>query len=113
MSIFRATLDFPESPLGDVLGVGTPAAQPRKLTKMDDQPPSRGYFHKTSNIAWLLSFPNSGTTYTLANVEWMTNKTTATNYESEVFSDVLYPVNPDEDAPFLFSPHLDTGNFVL
>jgi len=69
---------------------------------------------KISNIALLLSFPNSGTTYTLANSEYRTNISTATNYESEVLSPVLVPVNHDADAPFLFSPHRQReARFVL
>lgn len=59
-----------------------------------------------------------GTTYTLANTEHVTNVTTATNYDGEVLSEQIWPLNRKgggkgvggEDAPFLFSPHLPIGD---
>jgi hypothetical protein len=58
-------------------------------------------------IAWLASFPNSGTTFTLANMEQVTNLSTATLYDKEILSDVIYPLYPHVSAaPFVFSPHL-------
>lgn len=62
---------------------------------------------------FLLFRLSQGTTYTIANMEHMTNHTTATNYAIEALSDVLHPLNPGFDAPFLFSPHLAIPNFVL
>jgi hypothetical protein len=44
-------------------------------------------------IAWLLSFPNSGTSYTMTMVEQATNKSTASNYGIEV-TDTKYPSVP-------------------
>jgi hypothetical protein len=38
-------------------------------------------------IAWLMSFPNSGTSYTLASVAKATNHSSATNYRKEVEKD--------------------------
>jgi len=44
---------------------------------------------KRPEIVWALSFPNSGTTYTLQNVQYLTNTsaTTATNYGAELSED--------------------------
>ncbi|GKY92260.1 hypothetical protein MPSEU_000197100 [Mayamaea pseudoterrestris] len=65
-------------------------------------------------IAWLLSFPNSGTTFTLANMEAVTNMSTATNYDNEILSETIYPLNPEHyEAPFVFSPHLELPKYVL
>jgi hypothetical protein len=44
-------------------------------------------------IAWLLSFPNSGTSYTMTMVEQATNRSTASNYGIEV-TDTKYPSVP-------------------
>jgi hypothetical protein len=41
---------------------------------------SNGTAAVPAGIVWLVSFPNSGTTYTLSVVQSMTNTTTATNY---------------------------------
>ena len=37
-----------------------------------------------SSVSWLVSFPNSGTTYTIHNTEHVSMRSTATNYLSEV-----------------------------
>jgi len=56
-------------------------------------------------IAWLLSFPNSGTTYTVENVERITNTSTAVNYPGEV--DVRVRARPDiEKGPFVHNVSL-------
>jgi len=100
-------------------------------------PPQRGSTQTTTTyLAWLLSFPNSGTTFTLSQVEHTTGRTTATNYESEATKTTeLYPVNPNDGdtgtttavakinnrstavgtrvAPFLSNPFLPTGRYAL
>ena len=59
---------------------------------------------KQPEIAWLLSFPNSGTSYTLTLVEVTSNRSIASNYGLE-FSNEQFPepisVNPDyPEGPF-------------
>jgi hypothetical protein len=65
-------------------------------------------------VALLLSFPNSGTTFTLENTEKMSNRTVATNY---AFSDSLegeYPVFANSpDGPFLYKNSLSVPRIVL
>lgn len=51
-------------------------------------------------IAWLMSYPNSGTSYTMTCVESTTNRSTASNYGDEVtakddFSLPIYPGHPE------------------
>jgi len=55
-----------------------------------------------SAVSWLISFPNSGTTYTIHNTEHVSQRSSSTNYISEVHYahyDRLkrIPVRPDED----------------
>jgi hypothetical protein len=52
-----------------------------------------------SSVSWLISFPNSGTTYTIHNTEHISMRSTATNYMSEVHfaRTELVPVRPDSD----------------
>jgi hypothetical protein len=65
-------------------------------------------------IALLVSFPNSGTTYTIANTEHMSNFSTATNYEPEVVADIVVPILPKTGgAPFVFSSELRLPRYVL
>lgn len=60
-------------------------------------------------LVWLLSFPNSGTTYTLHLIQEITNTTTATNYGKEqVGSTTSIPINPNEpNGPYYRSPELN------
>jgi len=56
-------------------------------------------------VAWLMSFPNSGTSYTIHAVREITNTTTATNYglEGDIKDKPSVPVfntNKGEDGPF-------------
>jgi hypothetical protein len=66
------------------------------------------------NIVLLMSFPNSGTTYTIANSEQISNFSTATNYAEEVTASVLTSLLPDfGPAPFVFSPNKPVPKYVL
>lgn len=70
------------------------AATKTTKTKLDttSDPPD-------SAVSWLISFPNSGTTYTIHNTEHVSMRSTATNYLSEVHfarSDRI-PVKPKAD----------------
>ena len=51
----------------------------------DDQPWPR--------IAWLMSFPNSGTSYTLRLTQWSSNQTAASNYGDECATDPTTGLN--------------------
>ena len=59
-------------------------------------------------LAWLMSYPNSGTSYTMHLVARTSNKTVATNYGAECdFNDIgentpLYPNSPN--GPYLLQP---------
>lgn len=61
-------------------------------------------------VAWLMSFPNSGTSFTMRMVGRVTNLTTATNYGKECVESVEetgmnVPVyNDSQGGPFLLSP---------
>jgi hypothetical protein len=51
-----------------------------------------------SKVSWLISFPNSGTTYTIHNTEQVSMHSTATNYAMELhYKDEILPVRPTED----------------
>jgi hypothetical protein len=56
-------------------------------------------------VAWLISFPNSGTSFTLRYIRRATNTTTATNYalEGEVKDQPSVPIHPDleDEGPWL------------
>jgi hypothetical protein len=59
-------------------------------------------------IVWLLSFPNSGTTYTLRYIQGRTQTTTATNYgaSEQVGYNTSIPVDPNvPEGPFFRHPH--------
>jgi len=57
-------------------------------------------------VAWLMTFPNSGTTYTLKLIQQYTNTTTATNYGNEQsVHGTTIPVHPWlVNGPFLRHP---------
>ena len=64
-------------------------------------------------IAWLMSFPNSGTSYTLHLVHQVTNTSVGTNYEKEVKKDssdiIAESVHSSSNkyfGPFVLQPHL-------
>lgn len=57
----------------------------------------REYYKKQPGIAWLMTFPNSGTSYTMNMVAESTNKSFATNYGKEVIA-------PDEANSFSIYP---------
>jgi hypothetical protein len=63
-------------------------------------------------VAWLISFPNSGTSYTITNTESMSNKSTASNYAGGW--DAVVPVRKDlVNGPFLHEPNLEIPSNVL
>jgi hypothetical protein len=98
---------------------------PRKKRK------SRSHSHKKSDkpekpaIVWLMSYPNSGTSYTMTMVERASNRSTATNYGVEVTSKEpgisSIPVNEDHpEGPYweglsgkLGTPRELPDNYVL
>jgi hypothetical protein len=56
-------------------------------------------------VAWLMSFLNSGTSYTIEAVRELTNTTVATNYGKEIKNEESVPAFPDTEeannGPFL------------
>jgi hypothetical protein len=44
------------------------------------------------DVVWLMSFPNSGTSYTISNTEQVTNFSTASNYAGD-WKDYVPPAN--------------------
>jgi hypothetical protein len=64
-------------------------------------------------VVWLMSFPNSGTSYTMMNTERMTNQTTASNYAKDFAA--LKPVREDlTQGPFLHKLYKQTPeNYIL
>jgi hypothetical protein len=56
-------------------------------------------------VAWLMSFPNSGTTYTNHLIQVYTNTTTATNYGKEQSEkETTIPAFPGSDGPYFRYP---------
>ena len=50
------------------------------------------------SVSWLVSFPNSGTTYTIHNTEQVSMRSTATNYAMELhYKDEMLPVCQNKD----------------
>jgi hypothetical protein len=68
-----------------------------------------------TKIAWLMSFPNSGTTYTLNNTQHISNMTTATNYAQENLETAYYePVRREmENGPWLRNESLAVPDTIL
>jgi len=74
-------------------------------------------------IVWLMSFPNSGTSYTLQNTELLTNASTGTNYGDETgIADInqrrriglhQHPSTSAAAAPFVHQTHLTLPPTVL
>ncbi|KAL3761741.1 hypothetical protein ACHAWU_001257 [Discostella pseudostelligera] len=60
-----------------------------------------------TGVVWLMSFPNSGTSYTLHAIRELTNTTTATNYglEGEIRDEESVPVFPGDSG--LNGPYLE------
>ena len=51
-----------------------------------------------SSVSWLISFPNSGTTYTIHNTEQVSMRSTATNYAMELhYKADMVPIRPNKD----------------
>jgi hypothetical protein len=82
-------------------------SRPQKLALAPSNNENRG----RSYVVWLLSFPNSGTSYTIMNTHHITNMTAATNHGQEVKS--LIRVRPDIPSPFLLMPELPMPRLVL
>jgi len=63
---------------------------------------------KYPKIAWLLSFPNSGTSFTMTQVKKITATTTASNYVKEIKGDLMRPVDPSRSlkGPFMTTDKL-------
>lgn len=68
------------------------------------------------DIVWLMSFPNSGTSYTVTNTLFISNATTGTNYgfEAQRTSGALVPVRSElPNGPFLLYPDRPVPPLVL
>lgn len=61
--------------------------------------------HNGPKIAWLMSFPNSGTSYTLSLVSTVSNMTMASNYGWEHYDNDGISVPVFEKGPYWLSPH--------
>ncbi|GKY94324.1 hypothetical protein MPSEU_000398200 [Mayamaea pseudoterrestris] len=65
-----------------------------------------------SEVAWLLSFPNSGTSYTITNTERLSNYSTASNYASDW--EKLVPVRSEfTKGPYLHNLNMKVPGLVL
>jgi hypothetical protein len=64
-------------------------------------------------VALLLSYPNSGTTYTIVNTMKLTKRTTATVYAIEVPKNETVAVRPEYSSPTLHNPSLKSPGLVL
>jgi hypothetical protein len=91
-----------------------------RIATMDNERPHaplvQGSEDGYAQIVWLMSFPNSGTSYTMNNVRRTSNMTTATNYAAEALhtANMLIPVRPElQDGPFVLSPRLKVPKYIL
>lgn len=76
-----------------------PGGLPARLPRRDDLP---------VRLAWLLSFPNSGTSYTMTNTEFLTNHSVLTNYPEEAKGPQL-----DLGLPFVLHLGLERPDVFL
>ena len=65
-------------------------------------------------IAWLMSFPNSGTSYTIKLIRHLTLMSTATNYGHELYDNrTSVPVFKDQPTgPFWYEPLSQSSNYT-
>jgi hypothetical protein len=87
------------APLTQSIGHQSPYAVSAHL---EDQHEFDPVVNSMPEIAWLMTYPNSGTTYTLKLIQQYTNTTTATNYgnEQNIRNDSI-PVHPAmKNGPF-------------
>jgi hypothetical protein len=96
-----------DSAIATAAATTTTAAGTLASTVVTDEslsPPSQ----QPPRIVWLLSFPNSGTTYTLRYIQGRTQTTTATNYgaSEQVGYNTSIPVDSNvPEGPFFRHPH--------
>ncbi len=64
-------------------------------------------------IVWLMTFPNSGTSYTLRYISTTTNTTVGTNYEQEIKYGKSIPIYPDPHLSISSNNTSSTGPFIL
>ena len=85
----------------------SPAIQPSDL-------PSQAKYISNSSSILMVSFPNSGTTYTMFNVQEMSNLSLATSYGNEIRyeGDILFVGEPYK-SPFIVSNTLERPRFFL
>lgn len=88
----RSTPGFIVEKLGNRTVAGT--EKENETSIMDTYVPNQVHHNP---LVWLLSFPNSGTTYTLHLIQDITNTSTATNYGKEqIGTTTSIPINPNE-----------------
>ena len=83
--------------------------QPRDLPR-----PKRAHFESNSSIILMISFPNSGTTYTMSNVEAISDLPTASSYDNEVHYEgkPLFVGEPHK-SPYITTDTLDRPRFFM
>jgi hypothetical protein len=65
-----------------------------------------------TEVVWLMSFPNSGTSYTITNIQHMSNKTQATNHGME--ANESFPLLPNlPNGPFILDRQKEIGRYTL
>ena len=62
--------------------------------------------NESIKIAWLMTFPNSGTSYTTRVVRHLTNTTTATNYDEIPILEPVSSLPKYSHGPFILRPEL-------
>lgn len=80
-------------------------------TKHDNNKTEEAYQPPEPSVTWLMSFPNSGTSYTMANTQSISGSSTATNYALEIpqeYGDPV-PIRLTE----LHSDHVQKGPWKL
>ena len=87
-----------------------PALRPSQITKHSNTLLQVSEERSGLSIAWLMSFPNSGTSFTSKLVRHVTLGSTGSNYGHEVLStDKVISMFGDDHPPFWIDPHsLDT-----
>ncbi|KAL7470287.1 hypothetical protein ACHAXS_010517, partial [Conticribra weissflogii] len=82
--------------------VGNHTIDVKKSNSVENSNKQNQYYSNERKIAWLLSFPNSGTSYTTKLVRRITQTSTATNYGEE--SQYLHPVTGGNVPVLKWSP---------
>ncbi|KAG7361994.1 sulfotransferase family protein [Nitzschia inconspicua] len=93
-------------------------AEQSRIAKVVDHVEPVMTVQSTAKVVWLMSFPNSGTSFTLRLINELSNTATATNYGEELqnMKIPLIQLNTEENAqvgPFLLQLFQQIPNYII